>query len=287
MRRPRARVGAGDEAGGRAGHALRGRLVYVFQDLRGRFKSEGTPRCTGCARALQHVDDRRDEMTPGARSTGSSSTCLHDRQGRRWGTSVPREVTLAASASRIQPLRRPCRSIPSSTVGRRTTVATGARSGRLRVRLHLRDGDPQGQVHALSITRHETSTRGAGPGFAAEGAGLAARRAPRDVGTPDGVPSYGSYWREWRPTCGSRRRLGWCRRCTCRGCGTRKTSTVAGRLRRARSLRPKQRTSTSSWPGRGITVSNFADGSRLARSSSTRTPPKRFRDDVSGRSGSS
>ena len=267
--------------GGRRHHAARGAArgdatraaasIFVVQDLRGRFKSEGDYAMYRVPRGAFNRTET-DETTDAWDTIDWLVKNVTPNNGRVgvWGTSYPGWLTLAA-------LRDPhpalAAAVPFNPVVDVWKADDWFHWGAFR------------PAYAFDFIYAMETRKGASVGYPYEtrdlytwharararsaSLGRAPRRAPRDVEAPDGVRrATGPTGRTARPTSGSTRRSGWCRRCTSTASGTRRTSTA--RPRRTRALEAHDRGNDTNFFAAGPWYhgQHFADGS-AARARST------------------
>jgi hypothetical protein len=175
---------------------------------------------------------------------------------------APRSPSGARRGRALQPRRR--------RVEGGRLVPLGRVPARLRLRLHLRDGDAQGRLHGLPLRDARPVPLASRPGRRLEPRG-APRRPPRDVEAPDRVA-------ELRALLEGLRGRSLVRRAEAVGADAARPRLLgpediygAPAVYAPRGPRPPT-TGTSSRPGPGTTASTSPTAAGSARFSSTRTP---------------
>ena len=158
-----------------------GGYVFVAQDLRGRFKSEGDYAMYRVPRGAFNRTDT-DETTDAWDTIDWLVKNVTPNNGKVgvWGTSYPGWLTLAALRDPHPALAAAVPFNPVVDVWKADDwFHWGAFRPGLRLRLHLLDGDPQGVVRRRTPTRRATCTPGCsskGPSRTSDGASTTATR---------------------------------------------------------------------------------------------------------------
>ena len=180
-----------------ASEAVGGGFIYVVQDIRGRFKSGGefhmyrVPRGAFNKTTTDETTDAWDTIDWLVKNVAG-----HNGKVGIWGTSYPGWLVLAA-------LRDPHPALAAGDPGQSVVDVWKADDWfhwgvphRLRLRLHLRDGDAARHAGAVPGTRRAICIAGFCP-LARRASGAAPRCPAQDNGARLlDQPSYGPYWRD-------------------------------------------------------------------------------------------